>query len=182
MLPNILTALRIFLIPFLVYAFYTDSYISQWFAVSTFIVACLTDFLDGYFARQLSQTSRLGQFLDPIADKMLVATTLLLLVAFNRVDHLTLIPAAIIICREILVSGLREYLANFRVSLAVSPLAKWKTACQMTAITILLLGNIAPASIIFWGETLLWGAAVLSVITAWQYIARSQEHFHSPPL
>ena len=118
---------------------------ARWFGCVLFTAAALTDWLDGHVARRWSQQSELGRFLDPIADKLLVAATLFMLTAFGRLPAGALLPALVILCREILVSGLREYLAELRVGLPVSRLAKWKTAIQMTAIGFLIVGEAGPA-------------------------------------
>src|ERR1700749_3378592 len=127
-LPNLLTLLRIALIPIVIVAFFHDSHFNRWLAAIVFFLACLTDFFDGYLARLWAQTSRAGQFLDPMADKLLVVSTLFLLASFGRIQGITLIPAVIIIWREILVSGLREFTGHYNVKLDVTNLAKWKTS------------------------------------------------------
>ena len=132
----------------------------------------MTDWLDGHVARRWSQQSELGRFLDPIADKLLVAATLLMLTAFGRLPAGALLPALVILCREILVSGLREYLAELRVGLPVSRLAKWKTAIQMTAIGFLIVGEAGPALLPVEqiGAVLLWAAALLTLVTGYDYL------------
>lgn len=178
-LANILTISRIALIPILMGAFYMNSTVGRWIAAIAFIVACFTDFLDGYVARVWQQTSRLGQFLDPIADKLLVSSTLLLLAGFGRMGPYTMIPAIIILCREILVSGLREVLSELRVSMPVTFLAKFKTALQMVAIGLLLLGDTVPGEITILkiGEGLLWASAFLTLITGYDYLRAGLKHF-----
>lgn len=177
-LPNLLTIIRIALIPVVVVLFYFDRPLSNWIVASIFIIACITDYLDGYFARTLKQTSTFGTFLDPVADKLLVAATLLMLVGFGRIQGLSLIPAVVILCREILVSGLREFLAEARVSVPVTRLAKWKTAIQMTALTLLIIENIPgfflPIAEI--GTLGLWIAALLTLITGFDYLRAGLKH------
>lgn len=177
-IPNLLTLSRIALIPIIMAAFYTDNHTGRWVATLAFISACFTDFLDGYVARLWSQTSRFGQFLDPIADKLLVASTLLMLVGFGRIQPLSYLPAIIILCREILVSGLREFLSDLQVQMPVTRLAKWKTAAQMGAISLLLIGDISPfgGAVNLIGETLLWVAALLTLITGYAYLKSSLRH------
>jgi cardiolipin synthase len=177
-IPNLLTLSRIALIPIIMAAFYTDNHTGRWVATLAFISACFTDFLDGYVARLWSQTSRFGQFLDPIADKLLVASTLLMLVGFGRIQPVSFLPAIIILCREILLSGLREFLSDLHVEMPVTTLAKWKTAAQMTAISFLLIGDISPFgnAVNFIGEGLLWIAAVLTLITGYAYLKSSLRH------
>ena len=177
-LPNLLTLSRILVIPLVIGAFYLDGDIANWVACALFTAASLTDFLDGYVARTLSQQTRLGRFLDPVADKLLVAAAILMLVAFDRISGLLVMPAMVILCREIMVSGLREFLAELRVSVPVSRLAKWKTTLQMLAISFLLLGDAGPASIPvqFIGEAGLWIAAVLTIITGYDYLRAGLKH------
>jgi len=177
-LPNLLTLSRIALIPIIMATFYTDNHIGRWVATLAFISACFTDFVDGYVARLWSQTTKLGQFLDPVADKLLVASTLMMLVGFGRIQPVSFLPAIIILCREILVSGLREFLASLQVRMPVSALAKWKTAVQMGAISLLLIGDISPfgAIVNIVGESLLWIAAVLTLMTGYSYLRSSLRH------
>lgn len=176
-IPNILTFIRILLIPVVVVAFYIDTPLWRWLAVFAFASACFTDYLDGYLARILKQTSRLGTFLDPLADKLLVATTLLYMAGYDKISRLSLIPAAIILCREIMVSGLREHLNEVNISLPVSNLAKWKTATQMLAITVLLIGDVSKRPIVWAGELFLWVAGILTIITAYSYVAKTIQNF-----
>lgn len=176
-IPNILTFIRILLIPVVVVAFYVDTVFWRWLAVFAFASACFTDYLDGYLARVLKQSSKLGTFLDPIADKLLVATTLLYMAGYDKISRLSLIPAAIILCREIMVSGLREHLSDINVSLPVSNLAKWKTATQMVAITVLLIGDVSKRPIAWVGELFLWAAGILTIITAYTYVIKTIQNF-----
>jgi cardiolipin synthase len=177
-LPNLLTFARIALIPVVVALFYFDRPISNWIAASIFILACVTDYLDGYFARALKQTTRFGVFLDPVADKLLVAATLLMLVGFGRIQGISLIPAVIILCREILVSGLREFLAEAHVSIPVTRLAKWKTGIQMTALSLLIIGDVPefflPLDML--GTIGLWVAAFFTLITGFDYLRAGLKH------
>ncbi len=168
-LPNYLTYFRILVIPLLVLAFYLPGRWTEILCAMLFALAAITDWLDGYMARLWNVQSSLGRFLDPIADKLLVATALILLVNAGRADAL---PAIAIMCREILVSGLREFLAEIRVSVPVSNLAKWKTAVQMIAIFSLLLGS--PVEVM--GEIMLWIAAVLTLITGYIYLKTGLKH------
>ena len=177
-IPNYLTYFRIAVIPALIVVFLFTEQLGYWgyyFSASLFALAGITDWLDGYAARIWEAQSNIGRFLDPIADKLLVATALLLLVAAKRADQL---PAIAIVCREILVSGLREYLAEIRISVPVSKLAKFKTAAQMAAIFLLLLGGGAPdwlfAETI--GRVLLWAAAILTLVTGYAYLKMGVKH------
>src|SRR5450631_319668 len=145
-LPNILTYARIAAVPVVVGLLFWQSIFDgalwlRWVALAIFLAAGVTDILDGYFARMWGQQSSLGRMLDPIADKLLVASCLLMLAAEDTIRGWTLLAAVIILCREILVSGLREYLAELRVSVPVTKLAKWKTVVQMLAIGFLIAGD-----------------------------------------
>ena len=181
-LPNLLTLSRILAIPIVVASFYVQGDYARWFACALFSAAGVTDWLDGHMARRWAQQSELGRFLDPIADKLLVAATLFMLVAFDRLSTGAILPALVILCREILVSGLREYLAELRVGLPVSKLAKWKTAIQMVAIGVLIVGaagwHVLPVVAI--GETLLWLAALLTLVTGYDYLRAGLSHIAGP--
>jgi cardiolipin synthase len=133
-IANLLTLFRILIIPVLVALFFIPGPIATWSAVVLFVVAAITDFFDGYFARALNQVSAFGKFLDPIADKLIVTVTLFLLVAFDRLEGLWIIPALIILIREVLIAGLREFLGPYKVTVPVSKTAKWKTTVQLFAI------------------------------------------------
>lgn len=151
----------------------------RWTAVSLFTLAGITDFFDGYLARRANQVSRLGRFLDPIADKLLVASVLLVLVGFNRVEQWTYVPAIIIMLREILVSGLREFLAELHVGVPVTKLAKGKTTVQMIALGFLIVGTAVPLAKPT-GEVLLWLAALLTIITGYDYLKAGLKHMSEP--
>ena len=140
-IPNLLTTLRIVLIPIIIVSFYMPSRITNIIVASLFMLASITDYFDGYLARSLKVQSNFGKCLDPIADKLLVSVSLIMLVNFSEQNPFILIPSIIIICREIMVSGLREFLATLNVGVPVTRLAKWKTAIQMMAITALLLAG-----------------------------------------
>jgi cardiolipin synthase len=169
---------RILAIPLVVASFYAHGDFARWFACVLFSAAGLTDWLDGHMARRWAQQSELGRFLDPIADKLLVAATLFMLVATDRLSSGAVLPALVILCREILVSGLREYLAELRVGLPVSKLAKWKTAIQMVAIGVLIVGDAGPAflPVAAIGEMLLWVAALLTLVTGYDYLRAGLSH------
>lgn len=169
-IPNILTYSRILVIPVIVLVFlYADKKIADWLSASLFLYASITDFFDGYLARAWHAHSRLGRFLDPIADKLLIATCLMLLV---NADRAYILPSIAILCREILVSGLREFLAELRISVPVSTLAKYKTATQMIAIFLLLLGGNMQMP----GNWLLGLAALLTLITGYAYLRTGLKH------
>jgi cardiolipin synthase len=171
-LPNLLTLSRIVAIPALVGSFYLAHPLSNWVGLGIFALAGITDFLDGHLARSRNEESFLGRFLDPIADKLLVAATLMMLVFVGRIGDWSVLPAVVILCREILVSGLREFLAEIRVSVPVSQLAKWKTLVQMLAIGFLIVGeagwDAVPVAAI--GTFGLWLAALLTLYTGYDYL------------
>jgi cardiolipin synthase len=177
-LPNLLTLSRIVAIPLVIICLWFDTTWGQWLAMIIFVVAAVTDWFDGYFARRYHQISRLGRFLDPIADKLLVAAALVMLVANGPLHGVHVLAALIILAREILVSGLREFLAELRVGLPVSQLAKWKTAAQMTAIAFLLVGDAGPKEIpvVPIGLTLIWIAAALTIVTGYDYLRTGLRH------
>jgi cardiolipin synthase len=177
-LPNLLTYGRIAAVPVVVGLLFWQSIFQgplwlRWVALAIFIAAAVTDFLDGYFARVWEQFSSLGRMLDPIADKLLVSSCLLMLAAEEAIRGWTLLAAVIILCREILVSGLREYLAELRVSVPVTRLAKWKTTAQMVAIGFLVAGEAADRVVPVVsqiGIVLLWASAVVTLYTGYDYM------------
>ena len=183
-MPNILTYARIIAVPLVVLCFFVEGRLqstdtARWWAVVIFVVASITDFFDGYLARIWKQTSNIGRMLDPIADKLLVSACLLLLAADGTIAGWALWAAIIILCREILVSGLREYLASLKVSVPVSRLAKWKTTVQMFSIVFLLAGpagdKVIPYATEF-GLVMLWVAAILTLWTGWDYFRAGLKH------
>ncbi len=178
-LPNLLTYGRILAVPALVATFYFDGMTARWIALSIFIVAGITDFLDGYLARIWDQQSSLGRMLDPIADKLIVSSALLMLASDDTISGWSLIPAIVILMREILVSGLREFLAELQISVPSSRLAKWKTAVQIISICFLLAGEagetILPGTLII-GITGLWFAAIITLYTGYEYFRAGIEH------
>ena len=182
-IPNLLTLSRIAAIPLLVALVAVGRPAADLGACLVFAAAAVTDYLDGRLARDWRQQSDLGRMLDPIADKLLVGAALMMLVGTGRLGALNLYPAVLIMLREILVSGLREYLAGVRVGLPVTRLAKWKTGVQMVALGFLLAGDPSavllgipwlPASLI--GAALLWVAALLTLVTGWDYLTAGLRH------
>ncbi len=174
-IPNYLTYFRIAIIPVFTLVYLLPEALGDWsYYICSFLffLAGFTDWLDGYVARIWQAQSNIGRFLDPIADKLLVATCLLLMVHAGRAD---ILPAIAIVCREILVSGLREYLAEIRVSVPVSKLAKIKTTAQMLAIFILLLG-VGHEWWIYFGRLLLWISAILTLVTGYAYLKTGMKH------
>jgi cardiolipin synthase len=205
-LPNLLTYARIAAVPAVVGALYGQVVLGgplwlRWVAVAIFIAAAITDMLDGYFARAWEQQSSLGRMLDPIADKLLVSSCLLMLAAADTIRGWSLWAAIVILCREILVSGLREYLAELNVRVKVTQLAKWKTTVQLIAIGFLLAGEAGDAAVpgltvtiptlwtagvfvgtqtlglvTFIGIALLWISALLTLYTGWDYFRAGLKH------
>src|SRR3982750_2905999 len=187
-LPNMLTYARIIAVPLVVLCFFLEGHLkssdfARWSALIIFLLASITDYFDGYFARAWKQTSNIGKMLDPIADKLLVATCLLLLAADTDrhagIAGWSLWAAIIILCREILVSGLREYLAALKVSVPVTKLAKWKTTVQLIAIGFLLAGpagdEVVPMVSMI-GLALLWASAILTMYTGYDYFGAGIHH------
>ncbi len=181
-LPNLLTLSRILVIPAVIATFYVHGDYARWLACVLFSAAGITDWLDGHMARRWQQQSEIGRFLDPIADKLLVSATLFMLTTFGRLSAAAVFPALVILCREILVSGLREYLAGLRVGMPVSRLAKWKTTIQMVAIGFLIVGDAGPARVPVAGigEALLWIAALLTLVTGYDYLQAGLSHIARP--
>ena len=205
-LPNLLTYARIAAVPAVIGAFYGQVVLGgplwlRWVAVAIFIAAAITDMLDGYFARAWEQQSSFGRMLDPIADKLLVASCLLMLAAADTIRGWSLWAAIVILCREVLVSGLREYLAELNVRVQVTRLAKWKTTVQLIAVGFLLAGEAGDAVIpsltvtiptlwttgvflgtqtlglvTFIGIALLWISALLTLYTGWDYFRAGVKH------
>ena len=179
-ITNILTIGRIILVPILVFVFYLPGAISDWLTCGIFILASFTDFVDGFLARLLKQQSKLGELLDPIADKIIVVTALVLLTESKTISSSATIAAIIIVCREILVSGLREYLAKFKVKMPVSKMAKVKTFFQMFSISILLAGSSGDNLLFGYGIEigiiLLWISAILTIYTGYDYIKKGIAH------
>ena len=178
-IPTALTLLRILLIPVLVLVFYLPYGWTNFLSAAVFGLAALTDWLDGWAARAYGEQTALGRMLDPIADKLLVGACLLMLAADTTIRGWSLWAAFVILCREILVSGLREFLAELRVSVPVSRLAKYKTTLQLVAIGFLLAGpageEILPGTTRI-GLTLLWTAAVLTLYTGFDYFRAGVKH------
>jgi cardiolipin synthase len=171
-LPTLLTLSRIAAIPVLVLLLYLEVSWVDWLAMLLFVAAAVTDYLDGHFARTWSQTSVIGTILDPIADKLLVGAVIMLLVALDKISGTAVLPALLILLREIMVSGLREFLVPLGAKLLVSPLAKWKTGIQMTALGFLIVGDSGPwwIPVVLIGDMLLWMAGVLTMITGSDYL------------
>ena len=182
-IPNILTIGRIIIVPFFVFAFYLPGFYGDLIAFALFITASFTDFLDGLLARMFKEESKLGELLDPIADKIIVAAALILLVMNGTIKNYEVIAAIIILTREILISGLREFLAKGQIKMPVSNLAKLKTFLQMFSISILLTGETGNKIINFQdynaqtiGIILLWLSAALTLFTGYDYMRKGIDH------
>lgn len=180
-LPNILTLSRILAVPLFVILMWKATWIGYSAAFLLYCLAGITDYIDGYLARAQGTVSKLGIFLDPIADKIMVVSVIVMLIHNGQIVNWAVIPALVIILREIAVSGLREFLATACVSLPVSQLAKWKTALQMIALGALILGPSSghwwpdlPAHIV--GIICLWLAGILTLITGWDYLRVGLKH------
>lgn len=176
-LPNYLTATRILVIPIIVLTFYFEhSRLAHQIGAVLFTIASITDFLDGYLARKYNLVSRFGRMFDPIADKLLIGTVIIMLVKTNRVNE---VPCILILAREFFVAGLREFLAQIRVSVPVSRLGKVKTFLQMTSLIILILGSVGSgiASLDWIGQIFLWFTAALTIITGFSYLRSCIKYF-----
>ncbi|MFL6735149.1 MAG: CDP-diacylglycerol--glycerol-3-phosphate 3-phosphatidyltransferase [Sphingomicrobium sp.] len=183
-LPNLLTLSRIFAVPILVFLLWRPSPVDYAITFVLYCIVGITDYFDGYLARANGQISRLGRFLDPIADKIMIAAVLMMLISSRKenpvpeVDGLHIIPALVILLREIIVSGLREFLAPLNVSMPVSQLAKWKTTFQLVALGALILGGATPNQP--WvhqvGIISLWAAAALTLVTGYDYLKTGIRH------
>lgn len=179
-LPNLLTYGRVLAVPVVVMClFWPEEFWMRWTALGIFALAAMTDFLDGYLARIWAQQSSLGRMLDPIADKLLVAACLMMLVADRTIHGWSIWAAIVILSREILVSGLREFLAELRVSVPVSTIAKWKTTVQLVSLGFLIAGQagetVLPGNVTI-GIVLLWIAALLTLYTGYDYFKAGIRH------
>jgi cardiolipin synthase len=183
-LPNLLTLSRIFAVPILVFLLWRPQPIDYAITFVLYCIVGITDYFDGYLARAQGRISRLGQFLDPIADKIMVAAVLMMLISSRKsnpvpeIAGLHIIPALVILLREIIVSGLREYLAPLNVSVPVSALAKWKTTLQLVSLGALILGGAVPqmAWVHDFGIICLWFAAGLTLVTGYDYLRIGIRH------
>ena len=182
-IPNYLTIGRIIIVPLFVFTYYLPGFYGDVIPFALFVLASFTDFLDGLLARMYKEESKLGELLDPIADKIIVATALILLVMDGTIKNFEVVAAIIILTREILISGLREFLAGGRIKLPVSNLAKAKTFLQMFAISALLTGETGNKIINFQdynaqtiGMILLWLSAFLTLFTGYEYLRKGIDH------
>ena len=183
-LPNLLTLSRILAVPLLVFLLWRPAPVDYAITFVLYCIVGITDYLDGYLARAWGNISRVGQFLDPIADKIMVAAVLVMLISSRKANPvpeiagLHLIPALVILLREIIVSGLREYLAGLQVSVPVSALAKWKTTLQLVSLGALILAGALPHQpwVHLFGLACLWAAAVLTLVTGYDYLRVGLHH------
>ena len=182
-IPNILTICRIILVPIFIGTFYLPGAMGDWIPFCIFVLASFTDFLDGLLARLYKEESKLGELLDPVADKIIVGSALVLLVMNDTIKNYEVIAAIIILTREIMISGLREFLAKSQVSMPVTGLAKFKTFIQMFAIALLLTGESGNRVIHFQeynahtiGIILLWLSAFLTLYTGYDYVKKGITH------
>jgi CDP-diacylglycerol--glycerol-3-phosphate 3-phosphatidyltransferase len=183
-LPNLLTLSRILAVPILVFLLWRPTPIDYAITFALYCIVGITDYFDGYLARAQGQISRMGQFLDPIADKIMVAAVIVMLISSRKmsgepvIHGLHIIPALVILLREIIVSGLREFLAPLNISMPVSSLAKWKTTFQLVSLGALILGGAVPAE--GWvhdvGLLSLWAAALLTMVTGYDYLRIGVKH------
>jgi cardiolipin synthase (CMP-forming) len=183
-LPNLLTLSRILAVPILVFLLWTPSWADYAITFALYCLVGITDYFDGYLARAQGTVSRLGQFLDPIADKVMVVAVIAMLISTRQagaepvIHGIHIVPALVILLREITVSGLREFLATLRVSVPVSQLAKWKTTLQLVALGALILAGAVPQwPWVHWvGLSSLWAAAALTLVTGWDYLRVGLKH------
>ena len=177
-IPNIITFIRIILIPIILYLLFSENPNIVLLAGGLFIVSSVSDYFDGYLARVLNQSSKLGTLLDPIADRLLIASVIVVLVDTNVISNLHVIPAIIILLREIAISGLREFLAKMNTDMPVSKLAKYKTTFQMVSLSILIISLGFELNDFLWnlGLITLWIAAIITLLSGYNYMAKGLKH------
>ena len=176
--PNIITFIRIFLIPIILYLMFSENSNIVLLAGGLFIISSISDYFDGYLARTLNQSSKLGTLLDPIADKLLVASVIIVLVDTRVITNIHVIPAIVILLREIAISGLREFLAKLNTDMPVSKLAKYKTTFQMISLSILIISLGFKLNDFLWniGLITLWIAAIITLLSGYKYMAKGMKH------
>jgi len=177
-IPNIITFIRIFLIPIILYLLFSENPNIVLIAGLLFIVSSVSDYFDGYLARTLNQSSKLGTLLDPIADKLLIASVIVVLVDTGVITNIHVVPAIIILLREIAISGLREFLAKLNTDMPVSKLAKYKTAFQMVSLSILIISLGFELNDLLWniGLITLWIAAIITLLSGYNYMVKGLKH------
>ena len=177
-IPNIITFIRIFLIPIILYLLFSENPNIVLIAGLLFIVSSVSDYFDGYLARTLNQSSKLGTLLDPIADKLLIASVIVVLVDTGVISNIHVLPAIIILLREIAISGLREFLAKLNTDMPVSKLAKYKTTFQMISLSILIISLGFELNDLLWniGLITLWIAAIITLLSGYNYMVKGLKH------
>ena len=177
-IPNIITFIRIFLIPIILYLLFSENPNIVLIAGLLFIVSSVSDYFDGYLARTLNQSSKLGTLLDPIADKLLIASVIVVLVDTGVISNIHVVPAIIILLREIAISGLREFLAKLNTDMPVSKLAKFKTTFQMVSLSILIISLGFELNDLLWniGLITLWIAAIITLLSGYNYMVKGLKH------
>ena len=177
-IPNIITFIRIFLIPIILYLLFSENPNIVLIAGLLFIVSSVSDYFDGYLARTLNQSSKLGTLLDPIADKLLIASVIVVLVDTGVISNIHVVPAIIILLREIAISGLREFLAKLNTDMPVSKLAKYKTTFQMVSLSILIISLGFELNDLLWniGLITLWIAAIITLLSGYNYMVKGFKH------
>lgn len=177
-IPNIITFIRIFLIPIILYLLFSENPNIVLIAGLLFIVSSVSDYFDGYLARTLNQSSKLGTLLDPIADKLLIASVIVVLVDTGVISNIHVVPAIIILLREIAISGLREFLAKLNTDMPVSKLAKYKTTFQMVSLSILIISLGFELNDLLWniGLITLWIAAIITILSGYNYMVKGLKH------
>mgnify|MGYP001465921075 FL=1 len=177
-IPNIITFIRIFLIPIILYLLFSENPNIVLIAGLLFIVSSISDYFDGYLARTLNQSSKLGTLLDPIADKLLIASVIVVLVDTGVISNIHVVPAIIILLREIAISGLREFLAKLNTDMPVSKLAKYKTTFQMISLSILIISLGFELNDLLWniGLITLWIAAIITLLSGYNYMVKGLNH------
>jgi CDP-diacylglycerol--glycerol-3-phosphate 3-phosphatidyltransferase len=177
-IPNIITFIRIFLIPIILYLLFSENPNIVLIAGLLFIVSSVSDYFDGYLARTLNQSSKLGTLLDPIADKLLIASVIVVLVDTGVISNIHVVPAIIILLREIAISGLREFLAKLNTDMPVSKLAKYKTTFQMVSLSILIISLGFELNDLLWniGLITLWVAAIITLLSGYNYMVKGLKH------
>ena len=176
--PNVITFIRIFLIPIILYLLFSENPNIVLIAGLLFIVSSVSDYFDGYLARTLNQSSKLGTLLDPIADKLLIASVIVVLVDTGVISNIHVVPAIIILLREIAISGLREFLAKLNTDMPVSKLAKYKTTFQMVSLSILIISLGFELNDLLWniGLITLWVAAIITLLSGYNYMVKGLKH------
>src|SRR6056300_19108 len=183
-IPNIITFIRIFLIPIILYLLFSENPNIVLIAGILFIISSVSDFFDGYLARTLNQSSKLGTLLDPIADKLLIASVIVVLVDTGVISNIHVVPAIIILLREIAISGLREFLAKLNTDMPVSKLAKYKTTFQMVSLSILIISLGFELNDLLWniGLITLWIAAIITLLSGYNYMVKGLKHIRKSQL